>query len=142
MGEYTPNSTFFGSMSTSLSSFGCFLNKSEEMMAFRPTDLPCPVAPATSRWGIFVKSTINTSFVIVLPNASGSSMSDSWNFLEFSMLSIETIFGFLFGTSIPMVPLPGIGAMIRVERAARLSAMSSSRVFILEMRTPGAGVIS
>lgn len=53
-----------------------------------------------------------------------------------------TICGFLFGTSMPMVPLPGMGAMIRMPRAARLSAMSSSRLRILEMRMPSAGVIS
>ena len=38
-----------------------------------PTDLPCPVAPATNMWGAFAKSTIKTSFVMVLPNATGSS---------------------------------------------------------------------
>ncbi len=42
-------------------------------MAFNPTDLPCPVAPATNMWGAFAKSTIKTSLVIVLPNATGSS---------------------------------------------------------------------
>ena len=35
-----------------------------------------------------------------------------------------------------MVPLPGIGAMIRIPRAAKLNAISSSRFLILEIRTP------
>lgn len=48
----------------------------------------------------------------------------------------------LLGTSIPMVPLPGIGAMIRMPSAESESAMSSSRLRILLMRTPGAGVTS
>ena len=56
--------------------------------------------------------------------------------------NIETTFLSLFGTSIPIVPLPGIGAMIRIPRAERLSAISSSRFLILEIRTPGAGTIS
>ena len=50
--------------------------------------------------------------------------------------------GLAFGTSIPIVPLPGMGAMIRIPNADKLSAMSSSRLRILEIRTPSAGVIS
>ncbi len=46
------------------------------------------------------------------------------------------------GTSIPIVPLPGIGAMIRIPSAERLNAISSSRFLIFEMRTPAAGIIS
>ena len=111
-------------------------------MAFRPTDFPCPVAPATSRWGALARSNINTSFVIVLPSAHGSSIVDSWNFFEFRIDSIDTIEGFAFGTSIPMVPLPGIGAMIRIPRAERLRAISSSSERTFEIRTPGASVIS
>jgi len=55
---------------------------------------------------------------------------------------IETISGFRFGTSIPIVPFPGIGAIILMPRAARLRAISSSRFLIFEIRTPGAGIIS
>ncbi len=47
-----------------------------------------------------------------------------------------------FGTSIPMVPFPGMGAMIRMPSAARLNAISSSRFLMRLMRTPGAGTIS
>jgi hypothetical protein len=49
---------------------------------------------------------------------------------------------FTLGTSIPMVPLPGIGAIIRIPNADKLSAISSSRFFILEIRTPLSGTIS
>ena len=42
----------------------------------------------------------------------------------------------------PIVPFPGIGAMMRIPMAASESAISSSRFLILEIRTPGAGVIS
>jgi hypothetical protein len=49
-----------------------------------------------------------------------------------------TISGLLFGTSIPIVPFPGIGAMIRIPKAARLKAISSSKFLIFEIRTPGA----
>ena len=50
--------------------------------------------------------------------------------------------GFALGTSMPMVPFPGIGAMILIPMAARLRAISSSKFFILDMRMPCAGVIS
>ena len=36
----------------------------------------------------------------------------------------------------------GIGAMIRIPSALKLSAISSSRFLIFDMRTPGAGTIS
>ena len=54
---------------------------------------------------------------------------------------LTTVF-LTFGTSIPIVPFPGIGAMIRIPSAARLSAISSSRFLIREIRTPAAGTIS
>ena len=55
---------------------------------------------------------------------------------------IDTIEGFSLGTSIPMVPLPGIGAIIRIPRAESDKAMSSSRFLIFEIRTPASGTIS
>ena len=53
-----------------------------------------------------------------------------------------TTSGFRFGTSIPMVPLPGMGAIIRIPNAAKLKAISSSKFLILDILTPGAGTIS
>ena len=55
---------------------------------------------------------------------------------------IGTIRGLAFGTSIPIVPFPGIVAMIRIPKTERLRALSSSRLRIFEIRTPSAGVIS
>ena len=106
------------------------------MMALSPTDFPCPVAPATSRWGILARSNINTSLVMVFPTAQGSSICDSWNFFELSIDSIDTMFGLALGTSIPIVPFPGMGAMIRMPRAESERAMSSSRLRILLILTP------
>jgi glycine/D-amino acid oxidase-like deaminating enzyme len=56
--------------------------------------------------------------------------------------SIDTIEGLAFGTSMPTVPLPGIGAIMRIPRAERLRAISSSKERIFVIRTPGARVIS
>jgi len=47
------------------------------------------------------------------------------------------MFFFLFGTSIPMVPFPGIGAMILIPKAERLKAMSFSRFLIDLIFVPG-----
>ena len=82
------------------------------------------------------------SLSIFLPIAIGN---ECWLFTNFSLASkvfILTIDLRIFGTSMPMVPLPGIGAIIRIPSAARLSAISSSRFLILLIRTPGAGTIS
>jgi len=46
------------------------------------------------------------------------------------------------GTSIPIVPLPGIGAIIRIPSAANDKAISSSKFLILEIRIPASGTIS
>ena len=55
---------------------------------------------------------------------------------------METVVLFLFGTSIPTVPFPGIGAIILIPSAAKLKAISSSRFFILDILIPAFGTIS
>ena len=111
-------------------------------MALIPTDFPCPVAPATNKWGILVKSATRVSLLIVFPRANGNSISASWNFLELIKAFIETIFLFLFGTSIPIVPFPGIGAIILMPRADNDKAMSSSKLLIFDILIPASGTIS
>ena len=98
----------------------------EVMMALSPTDLPWPVAPATRRGGVLAKSNTSVSFEIFLPSATGSSYSDSWNFLDLMTEFIETTCGFELGTSMPMEPRPGSGAMMRMPSACRLRAISFS----------------
>ena len=56
MSAYGVISTRFGSISTIRSSFGEKCISRPVMIAFRHTDLPAPVAPAISRWGIFARS--------------------------------------------------------------------------------------
>ena len=136
------NSTILGSIITNLSSDGCFLYSRDVIIAFSPTDFPIPVAPATSICGIFVRSAMNTSFDMVHPIAIGNLYLHSWNFFDSIIERIDTVCLSLLGTSIPMVPLPGIGAIIRIPNAARLRAMSSSNTLIFEILTPSAGIIS
>ena len=50
--------------------------------------------------------------------------------------------GFLFGTSIPIVPFPGIGAIILIPSADSDSAISSSKFLIFEILIPASGTIS
>ena len=56
------------------------------------------------------------------------------------MISLnDTMLILLFGTSIPINDLPGIGASIRTSLAANASAMSSVKLTILLTLTPTAG---
>ena len=79
---------------------------------------------------------------MVFPKAIGRSILDFLNLSDVRTSFIETICFFMFGTSIPIVPFPGMGAMIRIPKADKLSAISSSKFLIFEIRTPGAGMIS
>ena len=45
---------------------------SDRIMVLRPTDLPEPVVPATSKWGILARSAITGSPPMVLPSATDS----------------------------------------------------------------------
>src|SRR5690606_40039692 len=79
---------------------------------------------------------------MALPKAIGNCISAFYNFLEAITERIETIVAFLFGTSIPIVPFPGIGAIILMPKADNDKAISSSRFLIFEMRIPASGTIS
>src|SRR6266851_3248290 len=52
-----------------LTSSGDALYRTEQMIALSVTDLPAPVAPAINRWGIFARSAMYSSPLIVLPSA-------------------------------------------------------------------------
>src|SRR6058998_494457 len=61
-----------GSISRKRTSAGVIRYRIEQSIALRPTDLPVPVAPATSRCGIAVRSDTTGPPVTSLPRASGS----------------------------------------------------------------------
>ena len=88
------------------------------------------------------KSATKTSLEIVFPKTTGKSISAFWNFGEEITLRIETIEGFLRGTSIPIVPFPGIGAIILMPRADKFKAMSSCNFLIAATLIPASGTIS
>lgn len=98
------------------------------------TDLPLPVAPATSKCGSLLSSAVIGSPEISLPNATS-------NLLVVDFISFNTSFNVTieicsFGTSIPTADLPGIGASILISLAARLRAISLLKFTILFTLTP------
>ncbi len=116
------------------------------MIALRPTDLPDPVAPAMSRWGVLARSSMNTSPSMVFPMGAGRAIlparAASRKVAVESICLKRTISRVRFGISTPMALLPGIGAMMRMPGAASAIARSSSSAVMRLILTPGAGVSS
>ena len=111
-------------------------------MLFTQTDLPAPVAPAISRWGVLTRSIICGSPSMSFPKITGTFIFAKTS-KSFSIISLKlTIALSLFGTSIPTACFPGIGATIRTLLAASLKAILSCNATILLSLTPGAGKIS
>ena len=108
-------------------------------MEFTQTDLPEPVVPAISKCGILAMSVTTISPEISLPSTAVSLLLAFLNLSESISSRMETMLTTLFGTSIPTAALPGIGASIRTPLAARFRAISSDRLVILLILTPGAG---
>src|SRR5687768_15521198 len=79
---------------------------------------------------------------MVLPMAIGRSKVELRKAGEARASFRETISGERFGTSIPIVPFPGIGAIIRIPKADKLKAISSSSDLIFDILTPADGIIS
>ena len=76
-------------------------------MVLSPTDLPLPVEPAMSRWGIAARSATTELPVVSLPRASGSRAlleTNSW-LTRISRRYTVAVSG--FGTSTATVPRPG-----------------------------------
>ena len=102
------------------------------------TDLPLPVEPAINKCGvlsILVKiDSPDTSF----PKATDrGELSSSFTNTSFIVTNSFTV----FGISIPINDLPGIGASIRTSLAARFSAISLLKFTILLTFVPGVGKI-
>ncbi len=106
------------------------------------TDFPDPVAPATSKCGIFAISAITVFPEISFPTANGIFAVEFLNSTDSNRsLSITAVFSW-FGTSIPTAAFPGIGASIRISAAARFNLISSARPTILLTFTPCSGCSS
>ena len=116
--------------------------KIERIIEFTQTDFPAPVAPAIRRCGVFTRSSSCAFPRMSFPKITGIAIL-LYSGKSCSIISRKlTIERCLFGTSIPTAARPGIGATIRTELAARLSAILSCSVTILLSFTPGAGASS
>ena len=74
------------------------------------TDLPEPVVPAMSRWGIFARSAMTGWPAMSRPSATDSLLLEDWKELDSTSSRIRTVLRLLLGTSIPTAAFPGLGA--------------------------------
>src|SRR5690606_18427504 len=118
------------------------LNRIDRIMALTPTDLPEPVVPATSRWGILARSVMTGLPPMSWPRArvTGDLASSYWD--DDSTSEKRTIWRFSLGISIPTVVLPGITSTTRTLVTARERARSLARLAMRLTLTPAAGWIS
>ena len=118
------------------------MNISDSSIAFRPTDLPEPVVPATSRCGILPRSAITGLPEMSLPRARVSGEAASSNMREPTTSVRRIISRCSLGISMPTVVLPGITSTTRTLITARERARSLARLLILDTLMPAAGWIS
>ena len=136
------SSSIFGSTMMNRTSSGVAFSNMLNNMAFTPTDLPEPVVPATSRWGILARLATMGLPPISFPRANVSGEEDSVNTLAPSTSLRRTISRSSLGISMPTTDLPGITSTTRTLSTARDRARSFARLEILLTLTPGAGLIS
>ena len=111
-------------------SSGVALHSRLVISALTITLLPEPVAPAISRWGILARSTAIALPATSRPRANVSVEPDAAKSTSSRIRRRATTLNSLLGTSIPTALLPGIGASIRMLRAARAIERSSDRASI------------
>ena len=87
-------------------------------MAFTKLDLPAPVAPATKRCGIFARFATTKPPSTSLPMPIVSGCWDNLAFCDLRTSPSETVSRSVFGISIPIALLPGIGARMRTSLEA------------------------
>ena len=126
-------------MRMSFTSAGVALIRNEPMIALTHTLLPDPVAPAMSRCGIFDRSALHGWPATSWPRANASFErfeASPCGRLASTSLSV-TRSNAEFGISTPTYGSPGIGASIRMLRAASASARLSERLSIRLSLMPG-----
>ena len=102
------------------------------MIAFRQTDLPVPVRPAMSRWGMSARSYDQRPALDVLAEEQRDLALRPPSRRPPAITSLRRTIGRCsLGTSMPTVFLPGIGATMRTLGTRRASARSSARLVTL-----------
>gem|GEM_PF-2054314 len=116
---------------------------SERMKSFTPTDLPCPVAPATRICGIDSNVLMMIEPSIAFP--SGRLLSDFFISATksevFNTSQSLTIIGFGLGNWIPTQSVPGIGATILSDLDFNDNAISLVNHSIVEILIHESGLI-
>ena len=139
---YWPNSTLFGSTITIFTSSGLVLTRSDVTIELIQEDLPAPVCPAINTCGSSDRLS-NLGFPdMSKPSPTFNGCSEFAASFEERTSPRETSFLCLFGISIPIALLPGIGASKRTSGVANAYAMSWEREVTFETLTPGANSIS
>ena len=112
---YGASSTRFGSMSTMRTSAGVARMSRLVIMEFTKLDLPDPVDPATSRWGILARlaSTKPPPTSLPTPMVIGCVLFVAAP--ERSTSPSVTISRSLLGISMPIALLPGMGERMRTS---------------------------
>ena len=138
-----PNSTLFGSISTNRTSSGFLALISDRIKVFRPTDLPEPVVPATSRWGILARSAVTGSPRTSTPRQSGSAALNSLHARLSAKLAKSTVSGVSAGISSHTELLPGTGSTLTEETfSSRAISSSADASFLILVPAAGSNSVS
>ena len=131
------SSTILGSIRSSFTSSGRRVIRIDRIMAFKQTDLPVPVRPAISRWGISARSKYSGCPLTSLPRNRGIRMRLEVARAPWITSSRRTVQRLSLGTSMPTVVLPGMGETIRTLGTASAIARSFASPTTRETRKPG-----
>ena len=115
---YWPSSTRLGSTRISRTWSGVARIKMEVISELMHEDLPVPVAPEISTWGIWARLTRTARPAMSRPSATSSGCTADAASGEARMSPKETSWRWRFGTSTPMADFPGMGARIRTSGLA------------------------
>ena len=119
MPSYGVSSTIFGSIRIIRTSSGVARDSSETSIELTKLDLPEPVAPATSRCGIFARLALTKWPSMSLPSPMHQRVRARLRAAPLRSTSpSRTISRSVLGTSMPTADLPGIGASSRTLSVA------------------------
>ena len=118
------------------------MNNKLNNIALTPTDFPEPVVPATSKCGIFARSTTTDLPAISCPSASVKLEVEVLKAFDERISVSLTIFLLVLGISIPTTDLPSITSTTLTELTDNDLAISWAMFVILLALVPGAGCIS
>ena len=91
---------------------------SETSIELTKLDLPEPVEPATSRWGIFARLAVTIRPSMSLPSPMTIGWVSARAVGEFRTSARRTISRSALGTSMPTADFPGMGASSRIRSVA------------------------